>query len=201
MVRERVVSSVARFLYAFTRRNHRFNEMRQLQLFRSPKYEEQLLPPLFGTFLSLLFLAGLAVIVVLYSTETLRCSMVPNQIGCQTMTSAADCDNLVTATCTTKCSQTPYTYCSDWQQTTMMYGWPTPCQFSSTTYYALNGQGTTTPIENPASKTWSTLTPPADSTTCKAFFSQWISATSIQPKQSSYSSFSRLRDFFGRLTC
>lgn len=93
----------------------------ELILFRSPKYEKQSVPPLLGTALSLVFLAGLGLIVALYSTETLRCSMVANQVGCQTMTSAADCDNLLTATCTTKCSQTPYTYCADFQQTTMAF--------------------------------------------------------------------------------
>ena len=168
----------------------------QLALFKSPKYEEQPVPPLASTCLSLVFLLGLAAIVTLYSTEILRCSLVANQIGCQTMNSAADCDNLLTATCTSKCSQTPYTYCSDWQKTTTWVGRPYPegdaaCDdvvlvtawnLANPNLYNEDVLTSTSPIADPSSRTWSSLPPPSDSLTCKAFFEKWqaIATPAIQ---------------------
>lgn len=60
---------------------------------------------------SALFVAGVAVLVALYSTTTLRCSTQENQVGCQAMNSVKDCDNLLLASCTTQCGGTPYYYC------------------------------------------------------------------------------------------
>ena len=78
--------------------------------------------PITNAGVSLFFLAGIGAIIFLYSSETLRCSMVANQVGCQAMTTAADCDNLLTATCSSKCNQAPYTYCADFQYTVKFFG-------------------------------------------------------------------------------
>ena len=86
-----------------------FSKMKfEVLLFNYQTNEKDHEAPLTSTFLSLLFIAGVGVIVALYSGETLRCSVQQNQVGCQTMSSVSDCDNLLLVSCSTACGGTPY---------------------------------------------------------------------------------------------
>ena len=155
---------------------------------------------------SALFVAGVAVLVALYSTTTLRCSTQENQVGCQTMNSVKDCDNLLLASCSTQCGGSPYYYCDGalsknldkrwyedsalgtWQSTKtdgfnyLTVSYPYSKCPSSSVVTCLDSDISWAAVQLPAGN----YAPPTDETTCKKYYSDLESAktpaTSLNPQ-------------------
>jgi len=154
-----------------------------LLLFRADEEDKEHPAPVTSRAVSIVFVAGCTLILALYSSETLRCSVQENQVACLKMTSVKDCDNIVQASCTTKCASTPYSYCADWKSHSMSYSYQFDSSSPTTSCYNqgtwLSGLDTNNYVvsgtASPASPlgTWSSTSPPADALTCKAFYTNY----------------------------
>ena len=160
---------------------------------------------------SALFVAGVAVLVALYSTTTLRCSTQENQVGCQAMNSVKDCDNLLLASCTTQCGGTPYYYCDGALSKHLDFRWYEDSVFDSqtgsTTFLGTwkstkidgstyLGSSSSSPSRCPTTSvgtcldsdvSWAVvqlsgdIAPPTDAATCKKYYSDLESAKKNVP--------------------
>ena len=148
---------------------------------KEPPYDPA---PLTNQAVSALFVGGVAVLVALYSTTTLRCSTQQNQVGCQTMNSVKDCDNLLLASCTTQCGGNPYYFCDgaisqhkqvSWSGSSFTGGWDTAQVtngFPTSSSSVCPNSASTCADSDVSWRLGNTVpAPPTDAATCKAYYS------------------------------